>query len=122
MAYSPSSPSFAEIENMAAELNKNFGSSKDEMDDSEDEEDEDEDDSHEHLMIIACQKYVFKPFVVAFAAALGLSTGSVVFNAFASFPWNPFRARAPPPPVPAPQPAAQPLLGPLLGMFGLKYA
>eukprot|EP00668_Euglena_longa_P028783 GGOE01036106.1.p2 GENE.GGOE01036106.1~~GGOE01036106.1.p2 ORF type:complete len:114 (-),score=15.64 GGOE01036106.1:215-556(-) len=83
----------AEIDNLAAELNNLV------RDDEDDEDDEEEPrDKYEH-MILVTQKYFLKPFVVAFAVALGLSTGYAFFDFIAAVPFNPFRSRAVPRPV-----------------------
>eukprot|EP00992_Anisonema_acinus_P005598 TRINITY_DN18471_c0_g1_i1.p1 TRINITY_DN18471_c0_g1~~TRINITY_DN18471_c0_g1_i1.p1 ORF type:complete len:121 (+),score=20.35 TRINITY_DN18471_c0_g1_i1:60-422(+) len=67
----------------------------------EQEEDEEESGDYEHI-IIAVQKYVLKPFVIAFSVALGLSTGYAFFDLVAGFrlrrPRIQAQAPAPPPP------------------------
>jgi hypothetical protein len=92
-----------EIDNvmsMAAELTETVAQQQES--DSEEEEEE-EVENYDHL-IIACQKYVFKPFVVAFAVAFGMSTGFGLFNALSSIRLNPFRSRPVPVPSAPPEP------------------
>eukprot|EP00667_Euglena_gracilis_P030836 EG_transcript_43341 len=116
MATNSHNAEIAEIDNLAAELNNLV------REDEEDEEDEEEEphDKYEHMILLS-QKYFLKPFIVAFAVAVGLSTGYAFFDFIAAIPFNPFRSRVVPRPVlPPAAPRAVPFWEDALKWFERK--